>query len=73
MTVLKRPLLPGLSRLAWWQLGLAGLTMVLLWSGGTQVTEALRYHRAGILAGQFWRLLTGHLVHFDFRHLALNL
>lgn len=34
--------------------------------------QALRYDRAAILAGQAWRLVTGHLVHADFVHLAWN-
>jgi rhomboid family GlyGly-CTERM serine protease len=34
--------------------------------------EALRYERAAILSGQVWRLVTGHLVHADFVHLAWN-
>ena len=32
----------------------------------------LRYERTAVVAGQWWRLLTCHLVHFDLRHLALN-
>jgi rhomboid family GlyGly-CTERM serine protease len=47
--------------------------MVLLWLGGEPVRAALRYERAAILDGELWRLLTGHLVHFDLRHLLLNL
>lgn len=34
--------------------------------------QALRYDRAAILAGQVWRLVTGHLVHADFVHLGWN-
>ena len=33
---------------------------------------ALRYDRAGLEAGQWWRLLTAHLVHLDLEHAALN-
>lgn len=32
-----------------------------------------RYERAGIEAGQWWRLVSGHLVHLGWTHLALNL
>lgn len=32
----------------------------------------LRYDRAGVAAGEFWRLLSGHLVHLDGTHAALN-
>ena len=34
--------------------------------------EALRYDRAALAAGQWWRLLTAHIVHLDFNHAALN-
>ena len=34
--------------------------------------EALRYDRAALTAGQWWRLLTAHFVHLDFDHAALN-
>jgi rhomboid family GlyGly-CTERM serine protease len=68
-----RPFLPPLSHRAWLLLGLAAVGMVLLWLGGEPVRAALRYERAAILDGEVWRLLTGHLVHFDLRHLVLNL
>ena len=32
----------------------------------------LRYERAGLAAGQWWRLLTAHVVHLDLEHAALN-
>jgi rhomboid family GlyGly-CTERM serine protease len=34
--------------------------------------ELLRYDRAGLAAGQFWRLLTAHVVHLGLEHAALN-
>jgi len=34
--------------------------------------ELLRYDRAGLAAGQWWRLVTGHWVHLDARHALLN-
>ena len=34
---------------------------------------ALRYERAGVAAGELWRLLSGSIVHLGPRHLALNL
>src|SRR6267154_6097550 len=34
--------------------------------------EALRYDRTALAAGQWWRLLTAHIVHLDFNHAALN-
>jgi rhomboid family GlyGly-CTERM serine protease len=33
---------------------------------------ALRYDRAALAAGQWWRLVTAHFVHLDFDHAALN-
>lgn len=41
----------------------------LLGEGGRQL---LRYDRAGLAAGQWWRLVTGHWVHLDARHALLN-
>src|SRR5882757_2819603 len=32
----------------------------------------LRYDRRGLAAGQWWRLLTAHVVHLDLEHAALN-
>jgi rhomboid family GlyGly-CTERM serine protease len=34
--------------------------------------EALRYDRTALAAGQWWRLLSAHIVHLDFSHAALN-
>jgi rhomboid family GlyGly-CTERM serine protease len=34
--------------------------------------DALRYDRAALAAGQWWRLITAHFVHLDFDHAALN-
>jgi rhomboid family GlyGly-CTERM serine protease len=34
---------------------------------------ALRYEREAVLQGQFWRLLTAHVVHADTGHLMLNM
>lgn len=34
--------------------------------------EALCYQRQGLLHDQWWRLLSGHLVHLDWRHALLN-
>jgi rhomboid family GlyGly-CTERM serine protease len=33
---------------------------------------ALRFERGPLAAGQWWRLLTGHIVHLDLRHALLN-
>jgi rhomboid family GlyGly-CTERM serine protease len=34
--------------------------------------EAMRYDRTALAGGQWWRLLTAHIVHLDFDHAALN-
>jgi rhomboid family GlyGly-CTERM serine protease len=33
----------------------------------------LRYDRTALLAGQWWRLISGHMVHLNAAHLAFNL
>jgi len=40
---------------------------------GASATQTLRYDRDAILAGQWWRLLSGNLVHLGWSHLVLNL
>lgn len=39
----------------------------------TDLTEILRFSRDEINAGQWWRLLSGNLVHLGYPHLFLNL
>jgi rhomboid family GlyGly-CTERM serine protease len=34
--------------------------------------DALRYDRTALAGGQWWRLLSAHIVHLDFHHAALN-
>lgn len=46
---------------------------IVLQAGGAGVRETLAYQRAGVEAGQLWRLLSGHLVHLGWSHLAYNL
>ena len=46
------------------------LLLVTLTGDGGRL--ALRYERAGLAAGQYWRLVTAHLVHLDVRHALLN-
>lgn len=60
---------------AWIGRGLIGLSIVvfvLLWIAGDAATLALRYERAKVLHGEYWRLFTAHWVHSGFRHMALN-
>ena len=53
-------------------LGLFMVGLVLLSLLGERATLALRYQRDEVLQGEYWRLLTGHLVHGSWRHLLLN-
>lgn len=55
-----------------WLFGLLCGVSVLLALGGEPVRLAMRYERAAALTGEYWRLLTGHLVHGDGAHLQLN-
>lgn len=55
-----------------WLVGLLAAVLVLLWLTGDAGRELLRYERAAVLQGQYWRLLTGHLVHYSGQHLLLN-
>jgi len=48
------------------------LLLLLLTLGGDGARLALRYDRAGLGAGQYWRLLSAHLIHLDVRHALLN-
>jgi rhomboid family GlyGly-CTERM serine protease len=59
-----------------WLLGLliAGLVLLSLLceAGGEHARLLLRYERGAVLQGEYWRLLTGHLVHGSWLHLLLN-
>jgi rhomboid family GlyGly-CTERM serine protease len=76
-------LAPSISRLVrqwmsgWWLLGLLIATLVLLSllcesAEGEHARLLLRYEREAVLQGEYWRLLTGHLVHGSWLHLFLN-
>lgn len=47
--------------------------MLALQLFGGAATELLRYDRAALAAGEWWRLLTAHIIHLTFRHAALDL
>ncbi len=51
-----------------------GSTLILLPAllGGHSLTHALRYDRASIAAGEWWRLLSGQFVHLDPGHALAN-
>lgn len=54
-----------------WAIALAGL-VTLLQATPEGLQQLLRYEREAVVAGQWWRLLTGNLVHLGWAHLALN-
>lgn len=35
--------------------------------------QLLRFDRAGVIEGEVWRLLSGHLIHLSWNHLLLNM
>ncbi|MBK8163099.1 MAG: rhombosortase [Gammaproteobacteria bacterium] len=41
--------------------------------GGQELRPWLRYDRAAILEGEVWRLLSAHIAHLGWKHLAMNL
>lgn len=64
---------PAHGRTAWrWALA-TGALLLALQLGGDTWRLALRYDHTAIGQGQLWRLLTGHVVHLGWAHLALNL
>jgi rhomboid family GlyGly-CTERM serine protease len=57
---------PGLALLA------ACALLLLPTLAGEAGRALLRYDRAALAAGEWWRLLTAHVVHLDTRHALLN-
>jgi len=50
----------------------ACLLLLLPTIGGEGGRRLLRYDRGGLAGGQWWRLVSAHLVHLDVRHAVLN-
>jgi rhomboid family GlyGly-CTERM serine protease len=46
--------------------------LILPLAGGEAIRAAWRYDRLTISTGEWWRLLTAHLVHLDAHHALLN-
>jgi rhomboid family GlyGly-CTERM serine protease len=56
----------------WWlPIGLFLLALIP-WLGGDAASVGLRFDRAAIQSGEFWRLMSGHFVHLGAPHFALN-
>ncbi|MGH8273746.1 MAG: rhombosortase [Gammaproteobacteria bacterium] len=67
---LPAPLWQGLRQA--WPLWLVMAVCVGLAFGGEPLRLALRYDRASIAAGQWWRLFTGNFVHLGWIHVGLD-
>lgn len=53
-------------------LATCGLALALQFCGPAAI-HLLQYDRASIAAGEWWRLLTAHLVHLNFHHALIDL
>ena len=53
-------------------LAIAIALLLLPLAGGAELAGLLRYTRANLAEGQWWRLLGAHVVHLDTRHAMLN-
>jgi len=64
---------PQIRSLAFWLLPgvIIGIAAVLAIYGDSG-REWLRFDRAAIMNGEYWRLVSGHLVHLSLSHLILN-
>jgi rhomboid family GlyGly-CTERM serine protease len=62
----------GLTGHRWMLPGLILGCAILLLFAGEAGREALRFDRAGIEGGNYWRLVSGHFVHIGWSHFALN-
>src|SRR5579863_8005522 len=49
------------------------VTLLILQRGGRAAQWALRYDRDALAAGQWWRLLTAHVIHLGFEHALLDM
>ena len=71
---ISRPVAVVFQRLRNWSAVLTILVVCLaLAAGGDELRELGRYQRDALENGQYWRLVSGHLVHLSFGHLWPNL
>ncbi len=68
----KLPALTSLLKNGKLPLALCAIAL-LIQLGGHEASLWLRYDREGILNGEVWRIITGHLVHLGWPHLLMNL
>ena len=62
-----------LGRISFWMVPLLLILLaVLIALGAEDARVALRFDRIWILEGETWRLISGHLTHLSWTHLALN-
>lgn len=61
------------SARAWGPVLVLAMVAVTLEGFGGAGRRLLSFDRAGLAAGEWWRLLSGHFVHLGWYHLALNL
>ena len=57
----------------WWAVLAIALICLTLAFGGDTLRVLGRYDRVAVQQGEYWRLLTGHLLHLGFGHLWPNL
>ncbi len=48
------------------------VALLLIQSGGASAQLALRYDRGALAAGQWWRLLSAHVIHLGYEHALLD-
>ncbi|MCC2596704.1 rhombosortase [Pusillimonas sp. MFBS29] len=60
-------------RRAWFHALAFAAVLFLLQAGGDGVRTALRFSRQALGQGEWWRLLSGHVVHLGWTHTLLNI
>ena len=62
------------NRRDFWRLAVfVAILAAFLEAGGNGVRDVLAWERDALVAGQLWRLVSGHFVHLGWSHLVLNL